>query len=78
MVSVTRRNGVAVRREFGTIQEVKRGSVYRVFWQQDGRKHSKRIHGTRADASRFLAKIQIKETGAGDNTTYSEYWDAVV
>lgn len=67
-----------MRREFGTIQEVKRGSVYRVFWQQDGRKHSKRIHGTRADASRFLAKIQIKETGAGDNTTYSEYWDAVV
>lgn len=67
-----------MRREFGTIQELERGRLYRVFWQQGEKKCSHRVHGTRADASRYLARVQIREGGAGDATTYAEYWEGVV
>ena len=67
-----------MRREFGTIQELERGKLYRIFWQEGGGKRSKRVRGTRADASRALAEVQVGVDGAGRSTTYSEYWRAVV
>lgn len=67
-----------MRREFGTIQELERGKLYRVFWQEGGRKRSHRVRGTRADASRFLASVQVRGEGATEDVTYSEYWAAVV
>ena len=67
-----------MRREFGTIKEIRRGELYRVFWQENGRKRSHNVRGGRADASRYLAKVQLGIRGADDATTYDEYWAAVI
>lgn len=67
-----------MRREFGTISEVRRGELYRVFWQEGGKKRSKTVRGTRADASRALAEVQVGLDGAGRMTTYSDYWETAV
>ena len=32
-----------MRREFGTIQELERGKLYRVFWRENGKKRSRRV-----------------------------------
>ncbi len=68
-----------MRREFGTIREMRRGELYRVFWQENGKKRSHHVRGTRADASKYLAMVQSGVSGiAKDSITFAEYWEAVV
>lgn len=67
-----------MRREFGSIVELERGRLYRVYWREGGQKRSHRVRGTRRDASDYLAKIQAGVMGAARDITYDEYWRAVV
>ena len=59
------------RSHFGSVVYLDRG-LYRVFWTEDGRRRSKRIHGTRDDAEAFLARIVAG--GSVIDCTYDRYW----
>lgn len=65
------------RSQFGTIQ-AKGDGVWRVFWQQGGRKRSKTVHGSREDAEIFLARMKLDSKGSVDDVKLSEYWDIAV
>lgn len=67
-----------MRRDFGTITELERGKLYKVYWTEGGKRRSHRVHGTRKDASSYLASVQVRTVGANAGTTYDEYWEAVV
>lgn len=61
------------RSQFGTIQAKGEG-VWRVFWQQGGKKHSKTVHGGREDAEIFLAQMKLDSKGAVADVPMSDYW----
>lgn len=67
-----------MRREFGSIVELEKGKRYQVFWTAGGKRRSKRVSGTRKDASDYLAKVQSNVIGASADITYNQYWNTVV
>lgn len=68
-----------MRRDFGSIQELEKGRSYKVYWTDSASKrHSHRVHGSRRDASAYLAKVQAGIVGVSDGITYQEYWESVV
>lgn len=63
----------ARRSAFGSIE--KRGDAWRIWWTAGGVRHSRTVHGSRADAARELAKIQIAAEGCATDCRWSEYWE---
>ena len=61
------------RSQFGTIQS-KSDGVWRVFWQENGRKRSKTVHGSRDDAEIFLAQRKLDTKGAIGDVPMADYW----
>lgn len=65
---------VAVKRSaFGSIE--KRGDAWRIWWTVGGVRHSRTVHGSRADAARELARIQIDAGGCSRDYRWGEYWE---
>lgn len=64
------------RSDFGSIQ--RHGDNWRIWWTAGGKRHSKVIHGTKAEASKALAALQLQVSGIERDMTWTDYWDAVV
>lgn len=65
------------RSQFGTIQG-KGAGVWRIFWQQGGKKRSETVHGSREDAEIALAQHKLDSKGAVEDVTLAEYWKIAV
>lgn len=61
-----------MRSSFGHIQYLG-PDRYRVFWRESGKTRSKRIHGDRDAAERFLAHMRIGDGISGD-ARWDDYW----
>lgn len=61
------------RSAFGHIE--KRGSAWRIRWSAGGRQHSRTVHGTKADAARELARMQLEARGIERDLKWGEYWE---
>lgn len=61
------------RNAFGTVE--KRGKSWRIRWVAGGQRHSKTVDGSRADAVRELARIQIETEGLERDATWGDYWE---
>lgn len=67
-----------LRRAFGNIQLIQKG-VYRLRWTDAGRRKSCTVRGTRADAERRLAEIQIEtDTHTPKMRTVGELWESAL
>ncbi len=64
---------MARRSAFGSIE--KRGNAWRIWWTAGGVRHSRTVHGSRADAARELARIQIETAGCSSDLRWREYWE---
>lgn len=67
------------RRSFGSITEISRGRKYICRWWEDTERgyarKSKTIHGTRSDASKFLAERELRKDRRGRVPTVGELWE---
>ena len=61
------------RSNFGSI--TKRGGSWLLRWTAGGVRRSKTVHGSKADAVRELARIQVESEGLERDATWGEYWD---
>lgn len=67
-----------LRRAFGTIALIRKG-VYRLRWTDAGRRRSCTVRGSRMDAERRLAEIQIEtNTTSPKMRTVSELWETAL
>lgn len=64
------------RSHFGSVQR-EGEDRYRVWWTDNGKRRSKRIHGTRDEAEAYLASMVLKR-GEPSDMTWRDYWDAAV
>ena len=62
---------------FGHIQKLGENR-YRVFWREEGKTKSKRVHGTLDEAEILLATKRIEKPGNLPDMSWSKYWDTVV
>ena len=63
-----------MRSAFGHIE--KRGEgTWRVWWTAGGQRHSRTVHGTRQEAAKELAKIQVEMGGLDRDAKWGEYWE---
>lgn len=65
------------RSNFGHVEYVRHG-VYRIRWNEGGRRRSKHVYGNRRDAERALGQIRLGLERPSEPDTFSQFWTRTV